>query len=163
MNCESFRPSIHLISLMTLRKTAVLGQLCTDVLAEAKNPAGTWTLATHKEIDEVLAASSESDVEVFMSTVIKNFLSPESGPREKFKLAQICTMVRQKRYGNVEQLLLRYESDLQNTARNVGSSQLGVAIAQLIDSLFRVPVVRKALRTRLQCSTSSVLYPHCSA
>jgi hypothetical protein len=107
-----------------------------QVLAEAQNSAGTWSLATHTKLDSALSGGTESDVEAFMSAVIKRVISPSAEEGERFKLAQLCTMAREKQYGKVEQVFLRYKNDLVTTARSVSTTQLGNATAQLIRSLF---------------------------
>jgi hypothetical protein len=116
---------------------AALSALCSQVLDEAKSSTGTWTLATHSQVDDALAQSPASDVELFMSEVIKRIISPESEQGERFKLSQLCTMARQKQYSNVDQVFIRYKNDLQATARTVPDSPLGHAAARLIESLFQ--------------------------
>jgi hypothetical protein len=108
-------------------------------LSEAKSPSGTWTLATHSRITDSLSQSPDSDIEFFMSAIIKRIISPESAEGERFKLAQLCTMARQKQFSHINQVFIRYKNDLINTATNGQTSPLGVAIAQLIQSLFTDP------------------------
>jgi hypothetical protein len=122
---------------MSPPRFAGLSALISQVLDEAKSPTGTWTLATHSQVDDALLQSPASDVEHFMSEVIKRIISPESEQGERFKLSQLCTMARQKQYLNVEQVFIRYKNDLQATARAVPNSPLGHAAARLIESLFQ--------------------------
>jgi hypothetical protein len=121
---------------MSRRKSATLATLCSDVLSEATNSASAWSLATYSRINDVLPSSSHSDVKTFMSAVIQQILSSESRDGEHFKLAQLCTMAKQKQYGRINQIFIRYKNDLLMTAEKIQTTPLGVAAARLLQSLF---------------------------
>jgi hypothetical protein len=79
-----------------------LAILCTEVLSEAKDPAGTWSLATHSRINDAMSLSSNSDIETFMSAMTQEILCSDNRDGECFKLAQFCTMAKQKQYGGID-------------------------------------------------------------
>jgi hypothetical protein len=141
---------------MSRRKSATLATLCSDVLSEAKDSAGTWSLATHSRINDVLSPSSHSDVETFISAVIQQILSSESQDGERFKLAQLCTMAKQKQYGGINQIFIRYKHDLLTTAERIQTTPLGVAAARLLQSLFEehLSQQRRSLASNLRMMAS---------
>jgi hypothetical protein len=122
---------------MSLRPSGTIASLCSDVLNEASLPSGTWSLATHTRINAAMVERTTDDIEYFMTRVIERLILPGVDITERFKLAQVCTMCRQKHAARVEPILARYQSGITALADSMNTDSLEPAVAKLLVSLFK--------------------------
>jgi hypothetical protein len=122
---------------MSLRLSGTIASLCSDVLNEAGCPSGTWSLATHTRINAAMMERSAEDIDYFMTAVIERLVLPDVDITVRFKLAQICTMCRQKHAARVEPVLARYQPRITALAESMDTNTLEPAVARLLLSLFR--------------------------
>jgi hypothetical protein len=113
--------------------------LITHVLEEAREPTGTWSLATHQRVLESLNGFRSGDFDPFFAEIIERFLSPDATMGERFKLAQLCTMCHQKVGAKCDPLFLRWRESLLQMADSHREDPLGPAVSKLIASLFTPP------------------------
>jgi hypothetical protein len=111
----------------------VLDVFSSDILLEAQNDTGTWSLATHQRISQ---ARQEDDVSDLDARVLDRICVPDIPIRERFKLAQLCTMVNQKGFPSVSELFARSRDSLTTMLELANHDPLGPAISRLITSLF---------------------------
>jgi hypothetical protein len=116
--------------------SALAVNLCLHVLEEAKSPAGTWTLATHGKITSALFRLSSEDVKLFMTSVVQRLIAEDASSSERYKLAQICTMCRNKRSPAIDAVLLRYQQQITNLMETLDTDCLAPAITKLLASLY---------------------------
>jgi hypothetical protein len=109
--------------------------LCTDLLQEAQTDSGTWLLATHNRLVDALSGMTPEIFESFLTRIIEALVSPTALGRERFKLAQICTLCRGKQCPRVGDILQHFKTELLAARAPLGDP-LDEPIAKLLDSLF---------------------------
>jgi hypothetical protein len=77
------------------------------------------------------------DIDYFMTSVIERLIFPGVDITGRFKLAQICTMCRQKHAARVGPVLVRYQARITALAESTNNDSLEPAVAKLLVSLFR--------------------------
>jgi hypothetical protein len=119
----------------TVSDTAI-DALCLELLEEAKTESGTWLLATHNRLIEMISHISAESFERFFVQIIKALILPTASGRERFKLAQICTLCRGKQCPRVNDLLLFYRKEILEATNPMGDP-LDEPIAKLLASLYQ--------------------------
>jgi hypothetical protein len=117
------------------RRSGQVSALSTDVLMEAKRATGTWSLATYSRITGTLVTLPAADVRLFLTKIVEQLLTDETPTSERYKLAQICTMCRQKFYPGVADVLALYHSPILALIDALGDDPLAPAVASLLRSL----------------------------
>jgi hypothetical protein len=112
--------------------------LIEKVLSEARDPLGTWSLATHQRVNESIASSAPENTDRFLTAVVTRLLSADATMCERFKLAQLCTMCHQK-LPTHDAAFVRQQAALMELAETYREDPLGPAVAKLITSLFMPP------------------------
>jgi hypothetical protein len=113
--------------------------LAADVLVEARSGSGTWSLATHRRITEMISGFRPADFEVFLGPVLERLCAQEAPIDERFKLCQLCTMVHQKASSVTLEIFDRARTDLMEVLAQTESAPLGRPISRLVFSLFEAP------------------------
>jgi hypothetical protein len=121
------------------RRAEQVSALSSDVLTEAKLSTGTWSLATYSRVTGTLAGLLPDDVRLFLTKIIEQLLASGTPTSERYKLAQICTMCRQKFYPVVAEVLMLYNSQIQALIETIGTDPLAPAVANLLRSLCEMP------------------------
>lgn len=114
-------------------------QLCQDILSEAKSSTGTWCLATYSRVDDAVHFFQKQEVANFLNVVIARITSPDAVVGERFKLVQLCTMIRQKRGDDVKDVFASHRAELLGVKDSIQKEGLGTAVMKLINSLYAAP------------------------
>ena len=114
-------------------------QLCEDILNEAKRPTGTWCLATYSRVDDAVHFFKNQEVANFLEVVIARITAPDALIGERFKLVQLCTMIRQKRGDDVKDVFASHRTELLGIKDSIQKESLGTAVMKLINSLYAAP------------------------
>jgi hypothetical protein len=138
-----------------------LDALTGDILLEARNPSGTWSLATHKRISDWV---HERDIGTFLANILDRICNPEVEMEERFKLAQLCTMCHHKGFASSTDIFARYKDRLTVVMDESRPHPLGGAVCKLLGSLFAPPtrpagsLNRPVVRPRgpAKCTTPSI-------
>jgi hypothetical protein len=114
--------------------------LCKEVLDEAKETGGTWSLMTHGRISDAVMGVPSQEIEDFLGSVCERLIAPDATVGERFKLAQLCTMLRQKGLTkdnlNLDRVYGIYKEMLLRVALRCRDEPLGIAVGKLVASLF---------------------------
>jgi hypothetical protein len=113
--------------------------LVAEVLQEARDPAGTWSLATHGRVRDCVHGWPAEDVDLFLTQIVDRFVAPDTSMGERFKLAQLCTMCNQAGPGKVSATFSHCRDRILGTAEAQVKGPLGPAITKLISSLYEPP------------------------
>jgi hypothetical protein len=138
-----------------------LDALCADILLEAQNPSGTWSLATHKRVNAMV---HERDVGAFLTQILQRICNPDVEIEERFKLAQLCTMCHHKGFASSAEIFGKYKDRLDVVMDQSRPHPLGAPVCKLLGSLFSEPSraptfgARPMIRStgRAKCSTPSL-------
>jgi hypothetical protein len=115
--------------------------LMKDILAESKNTAGTWSLASHNRLIAFVATAKPDDIALFTRQIVQNLTDGERGATERFKLAQLCTTVR-RACPRLASIFMEFKEELLGVASR-SQDPLDTATAKLLGSLFD-PIAPKA-------------------
>jgi hypothetical protein len=121
------------------------GNLAADVLLEAKNDSGTWSLVTHKRITSIVDARWSGP---FLQTILDQLCQPDIGINERFKLAQLSTALRRRGYDSSKEILDKYKHRLEQVMEIAKPEPLGSPVCKLIESLYVDKPAPKVFMTR---------------
>jgi hypothetical protein len=121
------------------------GILASDVLLEAKNDSGTWSLATHKRITTLLDPRWAGNL---AQAILDQLCQPDIGINERFKLAQLSTALRGRGYDRLQDVFDRYKDRLEKVKEIAKPDPLGGSVCKLIDSLYGTKGAPKMFITR---------------
>jgi hypothetical protein len=77
-----------------------------------------------------------ADLEAFITQIIDALVSPDAVCTERFKLAQICSMLRQKNLPKVQDCLSRRKDEVLAVIGQVEGDSIGVALVKLLNSFY---------------------------
>jgi hypothetical protein len=117
-------------------RSSVTPSFISDVLNEAKDPSGTWSLATHGRVREAILRLSVPDIEHFLTHVLDRLIMPDLTMRERLKLAQLCKMCYHACTGKVNTIFKKYQEQLLEMASEHSTDSLGPAVSKLVKSLY---------------------------
>jgi hypothetical protein len=109
-----------------------LDALSADVLLEAQNGSGTWSLATHQRMLEVVRTI---DGVSFLTKVVGRLCDPEATMGERFKLSQICTISQKQQQPAIEHFFREHNEQLTTLMELCKTDPLGMHVCKLLASV----------------------------
>jgi hypothetical protein len=114
-----------------------LRSLTAEVLAEARDESGTWALSILRRISELLTDSHRTSFESFLGPIIERLCSDDPEPTEKFKLAQLCSMIHISKNSLVTKNMFdKYRDPLLEAISKAEGKRLAEPLGRLIMRLF---------------------------
>jgi hypothetical protein len=138
LTINSQRLAIDLPSMRRRVSREECSTLCSDVLVEAQKEAGTWSLMTHRRVSDILPGMGRQDLEIFLGRVCARLVASDATMGERFKLAQLCTMLYQKVLpgSSIDKIYADYKEMFLKVADNYRNEPLGQALGKLLTSLY---------------------------
>jgi hypothetical protein len=114
-------------------------QLIARILEEAKSDSGTWSFATYVRLRTEVPKLTPEQAALFVTRIIEEMIQPHASPLERFKLAQLCTLLTAPRFPDFRSSTLfapHAPRVLERMLAIEGSHELGKPTVKLLMGVF---------------------------
>ena len=134
----------HIPRMSRRTSSAELSALIAQVLDEARSGSGTWSLRTYADLRKVIEGFSDDMAREFADSVVTAIFD-EDTPTTRYKLAQMCTILRSLKPPMFEQVFQQYQADLETKYKEIEEADdIGHSTVKLLKSLFQELAKRRA-------------------
>ena len=115
---------------------AELEVIIEKLIEEARSDSGTWSLKTYtvlrKDVERFDVESAAQCVDCIVTA-----LRCETKPTTRYKLAQLCTILRSLRPPLFEDIFQKHQEEVESTYKEISEAELGHSTVKLLKSLFQ--------------------------
>lgn len=154
---------------MTRRTTsAELTTLIIQVISEAKSGSGTWSLQTYADLRKVIDGFDAPLAHELVEAIMEGLFS-EDKPTTRYKLAQMCTILRSLKPQIFEPIFAEFRPKIESKYKEIEEADdIGHSTVKLLKSLFQELARRRGsagfhsqflLKTQKLCPQASARTP----
>jgi hypothetical protein len=111
-----------------------------EIIQEAKSDMRTWTTSFHDHLIKSVSRMSEQEANLFIQIIMNEILTGSSQPFSRFKLCQICSIIRNQDLKSFQNAFLPFQCKISEYLNSKTDSALHSVIKSHLTNLYQAPL-----------------------